>query len=510
VKDAMPDLSYLPESLKPLATPVEELKSLEGNPRRGDVEAVAKSLAKFGQRKPIVINSDGTVLAGNHTLAAARELMWTHLAAVRVDDDDATAKAYALADNRTGQLGGFDEADLAQMMADVADVDPELLEAASYTEAEMNRLLESLNEAAGDDDDPVKNPSLADRFLIPPFSVFDARQGWWRKRKAAWMEVGLRSEIGRDDLLAFNSVSSNPDYYDQKNAVERKLRRKIDHNEFQAEHYIAKDRASQANGTSVFDPVLAELLYRWFCPANGLILDPWAGGSVRGLIAAMLGRRYYGIELRPEQVKANREQASTALHHVAEMPVWREGDSRRVLADMADTAEEYADFLIGCPPYFDLETYSDDEADLSNMNNEQFAEAYHDTIANAARNLKNDRFAAIIVSSVRKKQRGGPLRDLHGLTVDACQAAGLSLYNEAILLTIAGSLPIRTGKMFVGTRALGRTHQDVLIFCKGDAKKATAACGDVDVEAMAEALSMHERTGGTIRETDDDAFIELA
>lgn len=503
----MPDLTYLPPALQPLAVPIEEFKLLEGNPRRGDVEAVAKSLEKFGQRKPVVINADGTVIAGNHTVMAARELMWSHVAAVRFDDDEATAKAYALADNRTSQLGGMDETDLAQMMAEVHEFDPALLTAASYSEEELNKLL-GVEPGEGEEPfDPTDRPSLADRFLIPPFSVFDARQGWWRKRKRAWMNVGLRSEVGREELLAFNSVSANPDYYDQKTIAERKAGRKLGHDEFQAEHYRAKDRASQANGTSVFDPVLCELVYRWFTPPGGTVLDPWAGGSVRGLIAALLGRRYTGIELRDEQVKANREQAGAALTDEYPTPEWIHGDSLVELPKW----DGQADLLFGCPPYFDLETYSKDPRDLSNMSNEAFAEGYKATMAEAAGKLRDDRFAVLVVSSVRKKQRGGPLRDLHGLTVDACEAAGLNLYNEGILITIAGSLPIRTGKMFEGTRALGRSHQDVLIFCKGNAKRATEACGPVDMEAMAEALAMHEKTGGTPREGDtDDGFIQLA
>jgi DNA modification methylase len=124
-----------------LAVPISSLKSLEGNPRRGDVKAVARSLRRFGQRKPIVVDADGTVIAGNHTLAAAIELGWTEIAAVRSDDDEATARAYALADNRTSALGSYDSAALAAMVAEVQAVDPELLVAASFHEDEVRRLL---------------------------------------------------------------------------------------------------------------------------------------------------------------------------------------------------------------------------------------------------------------------------------------------------------------------------------------------------------------------------------
>jgi len=121
------------ESLRGLAVPVAALRSLEGNPRRGDVQAVARSLKRFGQRKPIVVRrSDNAVIAGNHTLAAALELGWSEIAVSWADDDDATAKAYALADNKTSALGSFDAADLAAMVAEVEAVDPELLLAASF------------------------------------------------------------------------------------------------------------------------------------------------------------------------------------------------------------------------------------------------------------------------------------------------------------------------------------------------------------------------------------------
>jgi ParB-like chromosome segregation protein Spo0J len=122
-------------SLADLAVPIGDLHPLDGNPRRGDVAAVARSLKRFGQRKPIVArHADGVVIAGNHTLAAALQLGWAEIAVSWVDDDDATAKAYALADNKTSALGSFDEDALAAMVAEVEMVDPSLLEAASFSQ----------------------------------------------------------------------------------------------------------------------------------------------------------------------------------------------------------------------------------------------------------------------------------------------------------------------------------------------------------------------------------------
>jgi site-specific DNA-methyltransferase (adenine-specific) len=147
------------EPLLGLVRPVAELRTLEGNPRRGDVQAVKRSLQRFGQRKPIVVREDGTVIAGNHTLLAAIELGWAEIAVVGTDDDDATAKAYALADNRTSALGSFDPADLALMAAEVHAVDPALLEAASFTEADLNALLNSKPKGRTDPDDVPEPPA---------------------------------------------------------------------------------------------------------------------------------------------------------------------------------------------------------------------------------------------------------------------------------------------------------------------------------------------------------------
>ena len=129
------------EPLRPLARPITDFRLLDGNPRRGGGAACKRSLSRFGQRKPIVVREDGTVEAGNTTLKAALELGWSELAAVAFGDDDATAKAFALADNRTSELGSFDLAALAAMAVEVQAADPGLLEAASYSEADLNALL---------------------------------------------------------------------------------------------------------------------------------------------------------------------------------------------------------------------------------------------------------------------------------------------------------------------------------------------------------------------------------
>ena len=131
---------FIADQLTPLAVPIDSLTPLPDNPRRGDVAAVAKSLERFGQRKPIVVSADGTIIAGNHTHAAAVSLGWSEIAVVRVDDDAVTAKAFALADNRTGDLGGYDDEALLAALYEVRD-DAGLLDAAGYSVADIDALL---------------------------------------------------------------------------------------------------------------------------------------------------------------------------------------------------------------------------------------------------------------------------------------------------------------------------------------------------------------------------------
>jgi len=131
--------------LHPLAYPLEKLHLLPGNPRRGNVDAVKRSLEAFGQRKPIVARrSDRVVIAGNHTLQAAQALGWSEIAVVWVDDDDTTSKAFALADNRTAELGDYDEAALAELIGQVGSVDPDLLVASGWDAESVSDLLDGL------------------------------------------------------------------------------------------------------------------------------------------------------------------------------------------------------------------------------------------------------------------------------------------------------------------------------------------------------------------------------
>ena len=335
---------------------------------------------------------------------------------------------------------------------------------------------------------PPNSGALAARFGIPPFSVLNAREGWWQERKRAWLALGIQSELGRGaNLLAMEGArerqagysgglildavsSSDAAFYAKKRKHEAETGTTLTRAEF-LEVYVQPTDAL-ASGTSIFDPVLCELAYRWFSPPNGVVLDPFAGGSVRGIVASHIGRRYFGVDLRAEQVEANAGQALAAKEPA---PVWRCGDSQNIATICADVE---ADFIFSCPPYGDLEVYSDNEADISNMPYAEFVTAYRAIIAASCTLLRQDRFACFVVGDIRDK--AGNYRNFVGDTVEAFRAAGLELYNEAILVTAVGSLSIRAGRQFGATRKLGKTHQNVLVFVKGDGKRATLALGECD------------------------------
>jgi len=278
---------------------------------------------------------------------------------------------------------------------------------------------------------------LHDKFLIPPFSVWNTREGEWQARKRKWRALGMRSEEGREDNMTFSAKLN--------------------------EYRKAPSGVAQ---TSVFDPNVCELCYKWFAPPEGVILDPFAGGSVRGIVASVMDFKYWGNDLSARQITANIEQINE-LTTGKYKPKWHQGDS---LVKMADAPK--ADFLFSCPPYGDLEVYSDAPEDISNKEYDEFLVTYREIIRLAAAKLRNNRFAGWVVANFRDKETGR-IHNFVGDTVDAFEDAGCSFYNDIILVNCAGSAPLRANNTFIrGNRKVVKLHQNVLIFCKGDPKKA--------------------------------------
>jgi DNA modification methylase len=276
---------------------------------------------------------------------------------------------------------------------------------------------------------------LKDKFGIIPFSVLDSKSAEWKKRKKIWLSKGIKSEIGRnDDLLGFKRVYSK-----------------------------GNKRLFEERNTSIFCPVLTELIYRWFCIKNGKILDPFAGGSVRGIVANYLGYKYTGIELREEQVKSNIEQANDILKNI---PNWIIGDSEYILQN---NINELYDLIFTCPPYFDLEVYSSLKSDLSNMDFDNFKIKYENILNSSISKLKNNRFICIVIGDVRDKDRTQNwYRDLIGLTKNILlKNNNVHLYNDIIMLDNIGTSAMRVEQAF-SKRKLVKIHQNILVFYKGN------------------------------------------
>lgn len=695
-----------------------DLRRREGNPRDNAeaVPAIVASLQTFGWTTPMIVDPRGELEAGDTRYLAAHHLGLAEVPVVQTEHDERTAKLYVPADNRLGEIAQWAPFKLADLFKDYT---PAEIRLTGWEPADVQALLSGAKPNGGDPEG--SRQTLAERFGVPPFSVLDARQGYWQNRKRAWVGLGLRSEVGRKNDLAFDLP----------------------------EWALVND-----TNTSVFDPVLTELLVRWYAPVGGRVLDPFAGGSVRGIVSAWLGRSYTGIELRPEQIAANRDQAtmilagrmapvevaharpdevsdpdaitpvqpvtlpdgsrawakrddlfavngvtgakaraglalaretgakgfvaagsrhspmvsrvarlaeavgipcrvytarantlspaekdavahgaelvrppgrgflnrlislaekdaaaagwemvrlgldadcyvrtnvgqavnvpaeakrvvcpvgsgmglasvlhgidaigrsdlpvvgvrvsdrdvdelldrrappgwrervtfvasgmsyetpaptteidgvvcdsmyeakciphlragdllwmfaraseygSTAKTHRAASAEWIEGDAQNVRALVGQRPP--FDFLMTCPPYADLEVYSDDPRDLSTMPYAEFLAAYERIIAESVALLAEDAFAAVVVGEVRGNVKQGAYRGFVPDTIRAFEKAGMAYYNEAILVTAVGSLPVRTAGTFKASRKLGKTHQNVLVFVRGDVAKIVA------------------------------------
>ena len=266
---------------------------------------------------------------------------------------------------------------------------------------------------------------LREEFIEPPFSILDTKSGNWQNRKKLWKSLGIKSEVGRDSTV------------------------------------IHMDSTAKENNTaeyvSIFDPALCEVIYKWFCDKGAKILDPFSGGSVRGIVANYLGYNYTGIDIRQEQIDSNYEQANKIVPE--NKPNWLCGDSNKVL----DTINEKFDFIFSCPPYGDLEVYSDLEGDISNMPYNRFLKCYKEIITKSCKLLKEGGFACFVVGEFRDKDGNyvGFVPD----TIRAFMDAGLKYYNEAILSTSIASASMRA-KGNMKSKKLVKVHQNILVFKK--------------------------------------------
>lgn len=417
-----------------------DIKPYEKNPRKNDdaVEYVMNSIREFGFKVPIVIDRECVIVAGHTRYKAAKKLRMKEAPCIIADDlSDEQIKAFRLADNKVAEKAEWDFGLLNDELESILNFD--------MTEFGFDSLL----------DEPItnvfqngNNGSLIEDFLTPPYSIFDSRQGYWQSRKKSWRSLGINSGLGRDEGLLGKGL-----------------------------HDLAQRSGSTLTGTSIFDPVMCEVLYRWFCPKNGKIFDCFAGGSVRGIVASILGYEYTGIDLRQDQIDANIENANKLNCS----PIWYCDDSLNADKYIEDNS---CDMIFSCPPYADLEVYSDDPRDISNMEYEDFLRVYSDIIKIALRKLKEDRFAVFVVGDIRDKK--GFYRDFLSDTKRIFIQNAANLYNEIIYIESGGTARLRARKHFQSYRKVVKTNQNVLVFFKGDPKKIKDIYGEVEIADIEE------------------------
>ena len=418
------------------------------------MDLLEKSVNKVGIIESITVSNDDKIISGNarHEIigknftkeALVIETDGTQPIIIKRTDIESDTKQFyeaSILANTTSKKNIDFDMEVIDSLAveydiDVVDLGVDIVDYGS-TEEQQERL---------------SNPKkLSDRFIIPPFSVLDTKQGAWQQRKNYWLSLGIKSELGREN----NSLGlANIKDYD----------------------YEYKSAYDISNGTSIFDPVLCELSYQWFNVPKGKILDPFAGGSVRGIVASKLGFEYLGNDLRKEQIEANRINANEVLGDAELYPVWTDGDSLNI-DKIADGYE--ADMIFSCPPYADLEVYSDAKEDISNMPYKEFLSVYRDIIRKSCALLKDDRFAVFVVGDVRDSK--GFYYDFISDTKKIFIDCGAKLYNELIIVEMVGNLAMRVGKYMKGGRKVGKQHQNVLVFYKGNPKNIKANYPELDL-----------------------------
>lgn len=307
------------------------------------------------------------------------------------------------------------------------------------------------------------NSSLNDRFVVPPFSILDTRKGYWQTRKKAWREIIGDFGESRNDTLITSPEIKYKDLYQKTRQHREELG--MTFKEY-LEKYVpddVKEREAKkilSQGVSLLDPVMAELVCRWFGIESCKTFDCFAGDSVFGYVSAHLGNEFIGIELRPEQAKLNNER-------VEEM------SARYICDDGQNVAKhiepESQDLLFSCPPYFDLEVYSDLPNDASNQGSyEDFVAILRNAFTAAIGCLKENRFAVIVVGDVRDKSTGF-YYDFCGDIKKIFKDNGVSLYNEIILIETGASTALRASR-YMESRKVAKMHQSVLVFYKGKTK----------------------------------------
>ena len=396
-----------------------------------EYQKLKKSIDEFDLVEPLILNErNGTLIGGHQRLKILKERGDKTVDVSLVDLDEAKEKALNIALNRVQGDWNYDKLNLIfEELKGIDDFDIEL------TGFDFDDIVSGdyIPEESGTQKEPITEENavikLSDKFIINPFSVFVAYSGEWATRKKYWVALIQDTGETRKNLIGISPMCT--DAYGRK----------------------------RCKTESILDPVLAEVCLTWFNIGGGSAFDPFAGDSVFGYVSAHLGYPFEGIELRTEQAELNQKRLDdddlTGLYHC--------DDALNIDRYINDKTK---DFLFTCPPYYDLEQYSELDDDLSNMESyEEFNDKISQCISKAVNKLKDDRFAVCVVGEIRNKKGG--YQNFVSDTINNFINAGMIYYNEIILSSPLGSAPVRAGS-YMKNRKIVKVHQNVLVFYKGD------------------------------------------
>lgn len=439
---------------------VEGIKKNPRNIRQEDFEKLKKSISErpdmLSLRELIVYpNGDKfVVICGNMRLRALRELKYKtapcKVIPPEISKDD--INAILILDN--SQFGEWDYDLLANEwdydMLDNWGLSINLDEATEGEEEKERKKREKVEREIAN--------NLRKNWVVPPMSVFDSRNGEWQDRKRLWRQLVDNRTIGegREETLYKSPEVRYPQLYADSREEREKLG--ISFREYIEKYATDEDLkldGAFAAGTSLFDPVLAEVVMKWFAPKGGKIIDPFGGEPTKGIVAGVLGFQYTAVEFRQEQVDTNRK-ACEGYPNVRYFC----GDSNNIDTIVEDTG---FDLCFTSPPYYDLEVYS--KEDMSALGTyEELMQQYYNIFKKCVDKLKDKGFLVVKVGEIRNKKTT-VYRNFVGDNITVFKALGLHYWNEIILVQPIGTAAMRAEKS-METRKVQHVHQNILVFKK--------------------------------------------
>lgn len=397
------------------------VKTNPNNPRTikdDKFKKLVKSIKEFPEMlgvRPIVVDENMVVLGGNMRLKACKEAGLSEVSIIKASElTEEQKKEFIIKDNV-----GYGEWDWELLLEDY----------------EKDKLLDwgmDIPKNGHQFDEEIKT-KLADRFIVPPFTVLDTRQGEWQARKKVWSEYLKEEGESRENTLSGS---------DHESSIYQNMK----------------------GGVSLFNPVIAEVMFHWFSPEKGNILDPFAGDIRKGAVAGFLKHNFTGIEIRPEQFDINNNQIKRL----------KLNDNVKYICDsgtnlLKHIEEKSQDLIFSCPPYYDLEEYSKMEDDASNQETYQdFIKILDDAFSDGIKTLKDNRFAVVVVGDLRNKD--GYYYNFHEDIKYIFNKSGMLLYNELILVEPIGLNAMRANAT-MKSRKVPKVHQNILVFYKPETKE---------------------------------------